>query len=236
MIIPPAGQSPRKRVSTDARNGWPIAGPRGDDQALSQAVQYERTLNDLAIRNALLAKPLRRHARQAETLVIHELGLAHARRRIDLVVINGVVHGFEIKSAVDSLGRLPAQLEIYSQSLQKLTMVIADRHVEPVMARLPIWCGIWRAHGGPRGGVHFEVLRRSARNPAVDRYMLAHLLWRDEAQAILEGLGASKATLRAPRAELYRALAKTVTEAQLAALIRTSMARRQAWRGLSKPS
>ena len=193
-------------------------------------------LNDQAIRKGFLEKRLRDHVRSANTLVIHELGLAHARRRIDLAVINGVIHGFEIKSAVDSLARLGDQLETYSQSLQKLTMVVTDRHVAQVMESVPTWCGVTRAHRGPRGGLGFETLQRAKRNPRVDRIVLAHLLWRDEAQSILAQLGASKAELRAPRAVLYEALVEMLSETQLAAHIKAAMTQRQVWRDRLRPS
>ena len=193
-------------------------------------------LNDQAVRKALLAKPLRAHVRDASTLVIHELGLAHARRRIDLVVINGIVHGFEIKSAVDSLSRLGDQLETYRQTLQKLTLVVADRHVGNVLARVPSWCGVLRAYRGPRGAIWFELLQKAKRNPELDLFVLAHLLWRDEAQSILVAQGASKAELQAPRAMLYEALIDTISERQLTAYIKTAMTQRQEWRDRLQPS
>ncbi len=188
---------------------------------------FDAPLNDRAIQQGLLAKPLRGHVRDANTLVIHELGLAHARRRIDLAVINGIVHGFEIKSAVDGLGRLAGQLETYSQSLQKLTLVVADRHVGPVLERAPSWCGVLRASRGPRGAMRFDVLQRTRRNPKVDPFVMAHLLWRDEVRSILAARGAGKADLCAPRAVLYRALVDTISETQLTAHIRAAMERRR---------
>ncbi len=194
------------------------------------------TLNDRRIRDALIAKRLGHHVDDDNSLVVHELGLAHARRRIDVAVINGVLHGYEIKSAVDSLDRLSDQLEMYGQSLQKLTLVVADRHVEKAVESAPSWVGVLRAFQGVRGAVHFEVLRRTRRNPSVDRYVMAHLLWREEAQAILAGQGASKSDLRAPRAVLYEALTKTVTENQLTACIKAAMMQRRTWRDHSRPS
>lgn len=198
--------------------------------------KLDAPLNDQVIRNGLLEKRLRGHVRSASTLVIHELGLAHARRRIDLAVINGVIQGFEIKSAVDNLARLGDQLETYSQSLQKLTMVVTDRHVAHVMESVPTWCGVTRAHRGRRGGLGFETLQRAKRNPKVDRFVLAHLLWRDEAQSILAQLGASKAELRAPRAVLYKTLVEMLSETQLAAHIKAAMTQRQVWRDRLRPS
>src|SRR4051812_32014446 len=67
---------------------------------------------DSEIRAALHRKALRAFHHCNDTLVIDELGIAHAKARIDVAVINGCLHGFEIKSAADTLTRLPRQLEL----------------------------------------------------------------------------------------------------------------------------
>ncbi len=193
-------------------------------------------LLDGSIREALVSQRLRRHVSHPAALVIHELGLAHAKSRIDLATLNGVIHGYEIKGTQDSLDRLPSQLDTYSQALQKLTMVVASRHVERVIDLSPRWSGIWEVFVGPRGGVRFNVVREGKRNPNVEKFLLAHLLWREEAQSALTHYGATKAELRAPRAELYRLLIDHITEGELVAVIKKSMMQRQAWRDHSRPS
>ncbi|MEI9915129.1 MAG: sce7726 family protein [Methylovirgula sp.] len=140
------------------------------------------------------------------TLVIDELGLAHAKARIDVAVINGCVHGFEIKSAVDTLTRLPQQLELYEECLEKLTIVCADKHIAGVRELAPRWCGITKATKGPRGAIVFTTVREPKRNPNIQAYRLAHLLWRSEAVAILTQTNASPKVLRAPRKTLYKSL------------------------------
>lgn len=65
---------------------------------------------DIEIRSALHRKKLRQLHERADTLVIDELGLAHAKARVDVAVINGCLHGYEIKSAQDTLDRLAGQL------------------------------------------------------------------------------------------------------------------------------
>jgi len=193
-------------------------------------------LLDGSIREALVSKRLRKHVSHPETLVVHELGLAHAKSRIDLATLNGVIHGYEIKGTQDSLDRLPSQLATYRQALQKLTMVVASRHLERVIDLSPHWSGIWEVTVGPRGGVRFNVVREGKRNPNVEKFLLAHLLWRDEAQLALSNRGASKAELRAPRAELYRLLIEHLTERELVAVIKNSMMQRRDWRDRSLPS
>lgn len=193
-------------------------------------------LRDKCIRDALVHKRLRRHLSRPDTLLIHELGLAHARKRIDLATVNGSIHGFEIKSEQDSLERLPNQLEIYCQTMQKLTLVVAARHVEKAQLMAPDWASIWEVRSGPRGGLHFNVRQAGRRNPSVDLFLLAHLLWRDEVHSYLRMRGASAKELRAPRVELYRQLVSQVSERELVAFIKSSMMQRQAWRDHSRPS
>ena len=116
---------------------------------------------DLDIRIALHAKRLRHLKARPDTLVIDELGLAHARSRIDVAVINGCIHGYEIKSAKDTLDRLDAQIDIYRQTLQKLTIVAAPKHVAGVIAQRPGM--VWRDRGraGAKRRYQFPCVRET---------------------------------------------------------------------------
>ena len=193
-------------------------------------------VRDPDIRRVLISTRLKRISERRGGMIVHELGLAHAKSRIDIATITGIVHGFEIKSAQDNLERLPCQLITYVQALQKLTFVTASRHLKDVETLAPDWCGIIEVSAGPRGGTKLQTLRRSTRNPKPDLFVLAHLLWRNEAQEALACRGASKAELRAPRAVLYRQLVALASERELTEIIKISMMRRRAWRDHSLPS
>ena len=185
---------------------------------------------DPDIRGALVGKRLEPHARRSGALVIHELGLAHARRRVDVAVVNGYIHGYEIKSAKDRLDRLPGQIEVYTRSLHKLTLVVATRHVKRVLEMIPTWCGVLKVLVGTRGGIRFESVRQAKKNPSVDPYILAHLLWRNEVIDILSEYDIQPAILRAPRAELYKLLVEKTTEPNLTGMIKAAMTERTSWR------
>ncbi len=159
---------------------------------------------DADIRSALHAKRLRHAKSHPDTLVIDELGLAHARSRIDVAVINGCIHGYEIKSAKDNLDRFATQIDIYRQTLQKLTLVAAPKHVAGIMSHAPEWCGVIAAEQGPRGGVSFHVLRNPVANPDIDPVMMAHLLWRDEVIELLGQAGYAPKDLRRPKKAALR--------------------------------
>lgn len=195
-----------------------------------------RTNSERRIRTALRRCHLRRHIGRHDVLVIDELGLVHAKSRIDLAVFNGHLHGYEIKSAGDTLDRLPRQLAIYTGALQKLTLVIATRHLNITETIAPNWCGLTEVIEGPRGGITFASRRRARANPDLDPYMLAHLLWHTEAQDLLRARGASKAEVNAPRKHLYRLLADEVPVRELASAIKAAMASRTAWRDHLRPS
>lgn len=185
---------------------------------------------EVRIRKALRDRHLRHYKTQGEVLVLDELGLAHARSRVDMAVINGYVHGYEIKSAVDKLDRLPRQLDIYRKSLQRLTLVVAPRYLDAVAIAVPKWCGILEVVQGPRGGIGFRRVQRPRTNPDVDPFMLAHLLWREEAIAALTELGTAKRDLNGTRKDLYRLLLEVVSVSELTALIKRSMLQRRSWR------
>lgn len=185
---------------------------------------------DSDIRLALHAKRLHRLKMHPNTLVIDELGLAHAKSRIDVAVINGCIHGYEIKSDKDTLDRLSKQIVIYRQTLQKLTIVTAPKHIAGVMKHAPEWCGLIVAEQGPRGGVKFESIRNNTYNPELNPVMMAHLLWRNEVIELLARAGYMPKDLRKPRKQLYEMLCETITLSELTTEIRIFMMQRKAWR------
>lgn len=185
---------------------------------------------DTDIRSALHAKRLRHAKSHPDTLVIDELGLAHAKSRIDVAVINGCIHGYEIKSAKDTLDRLATQIDIYRQTLQKLTIVAAPKHVAGIMTHAPEWSGVIVAEQGPRGGISFHVLRNPVANPEIDPVMMAHLLWRDEVIDLLGQAGYAPKELRRPRKQLYEMLCEAMSLREITASIRAFMVQRPTWR------
>ena len=213
---------PRPRVRKETRSGV--------------GMKASKLGGELPIRRALRNRYLRHYRTQGEVLVLDELGLAHARSRVDIAVINGHVHGYEIKSAVDKLDRLPRQLDIYRMSLQRLTLVVAPRHLDTVATTVPKWCGILEVVQGPRGGIGFRCVQQPRTNPDMDPFMLAHLLWREEALAALAELGAARRDLKGTRKDLYRLLLEVISVSELTALIKRSMLQRRSWRDLQLPA
>jgi hypothetical protein len=193
-------------------------------------------MRDRDVRKALHHKVLKEHHGDTNTLVLDELGLRHGTARVDVAVVNGYLHGFEIKSDSDTLDRLPAQVTIYNAVLDRATLVVGEKHVEKARVKIPDWWGIKVVTAGPRGGIEFDSVRLPKLNLSIDPVALAELLWRPEAVEILRGLGAPELLLRKPRAVLYKYLAEVVEIGELRGLIRQRLKARARWRGHRPPS
>src|SRR6266511_1000958 len=151
------------------------------------------------LREALKRRLEVEHAGRPDTLVIEELGLRHGLARIDLAVVNGSLHGFEIKSGSDRLSRLPTQARVFSEVLDRVTLVLAERHVAGALQVVPEWWGLLTATCGD-DEVVFSELRNGGTNPAPDQVALAKLLWRDEALAFLNTIEHGVGYATKPRA------------------------------------
>src|SRR3990172_5388577 len=93
-------------------------------------------LRDVDIRRALHAH-FRAEHKDDDSRLIDELGLCQGAARVDVAVVNGSLHGFEIKSDRDKLVRLVGQQAIYSRALDRVTVVTTARHIEDVPAAIP---------------------------------------------------------------------------------------------------
>lgn len=163
-------------------------------------------LRDIDVRRALHEVMLETHQAEPDTLVLHEMGLVHGNSRVDVAVINGSIHGYEIKSDRDTLRRLPRQVERYCKVLDLATMVVGECHAEKVSELVPEWWGIWIAVGQVGGPVEFEEWRPARENPATDPLAVARLLWRDEALQMLEQLGEAQGVRSKSKRHVYARL------------------------------
>jgi hypothetical protein len=187
-------------------------------------------MNDLLIRQSFHKKMLRRYHSCKNTLVVDELGLKHGKCRADIAVINGYLHGFEIKSDNDSLCRLGNQAEIYSLVFDRATMIVGTRHTATVTALVPEWWGIIVCTQGSRGAVTFKTVRRTKLNKSVDPISVAELLWRDEVADILRDKGMPPRILRQKRSVLYEYLNDLLTAHELCDTVKDRLKKRKNWR------
>lgn len=172
----------------------------------------------------------------ADQLVVDELGLCHGSARIDLALINGAIHGYEIKGERDTLHRLPEQQVIYSLVLDTVTLVTAAKHARNVADVVPEWWGITEAQPNCVGGLQFNSTRPAAPNPAPDAAAIAQLLWRAEALAALTELGCAPGLRSRSKRMLCEALVEAVTQEELGGLVRNCLRSRRAWPAPSPPT
>jgi hypothetical protein len=78
-----------------------------------------------------------------DAVLVSEMTVANWSRRADVVLANGSLWGFEIKSEVDSLSRLPGQISTFLSHFEKLTIVAAERYSVAVQRMLPDGVGLW---------------------------------------------------------------------------------------------
>lgn len=186
-------------------------------------------MRDRDVREALRRKVLGGHIRDPNTLVIEELGIAHGEIRIDVVVVNCRLQGFEIKSDADTLQRLPAQMVAYNAVFDRVTIIVGKKHFPRVCPLIPPWWGMKVALTGRRGAVHFEDARTAGPNPAIDPFSLASLLWKNEAITLLEARG-ERGLRTKNRTQLYSTLVDRLTLLDLRDAVRNALKTRAAWR------
>ena len=212
-----------RSLDYDLGHGMGSKSDAGQREAKSHEKRLGRAgIPDAAIRPALRHRLLRRHAKEADTVLIEELGLCRGKVRVDLTVVNGSLHGFEIKSDRDSLRRLSAQVELYSQVLDRATLVVGDRFAPFATSLVPPWWGVVRVSGNGRG-LRFTALRRSRLNPQRNARVLAELLWSEQALALLEQRGASRGMRGKPRRVLWDRVCECLSLDEIATAVRNRL-------------
>lgn len=187
-------------------------------------------MNDHHLRQAVKRKVLARHAKDPDTRIVEELGLRHGIARVDIAVVNGIIHGYELKSDKDNLKRLPQQIQIYSSVLDKVTLLVGIRHALEAITLVPDWWGIKIARVGSRGAFEFGSYRTADLNPSLDPLSVCKLLWRDEALTLLVELGEAERVRYKTRALVYARLAEVADLASIQERVRRQLKSRTTWR------
>jgi hypothetical protein len=195
--------------------------------------QQEIALKDRHIREPLLALFQKEKKREDGYLVVEELGLCQGNARVDIAVINGHIHGYEIKSEKDDLSRLPGQMDIYCKTLDAVTVVTTQKHLDQLQQVIPAWWGITLASETDTG-VSLQELKASQQNPSPDATSLVQLLWRDEALLALKKLGLEKGMISKPREAIWNRLTSALTLEELRAVVLETLKQRQYWRADSQ--
>jgi hypothetical protein len=188
-------------------------------------------MRDADVRKAVRTMLHAQHAGDDHTRIVEEMGIWSGSVRIDIAVINGELHGFELKSAKDTLDRLPRQAALYNEVFDRVTLVVANRHADKAMVAVPHWWGICLADGSSDEDVRLCHARASETNPDLKPIQLARLLWRAEALEILTAKNLVRG-FRSKSAEiLAERLASHVSKDDLRFEVRSALKRRNNWLG-----
>ncbi|MET3160497.1 sce7726 family protein [Bradyrhizobium diazoefficiens] len=185
-------------------------------------------MRDSDVRKAVRAMLDTRHAGDCDTRIVEEMGVWSGSVRIDIAVINGSLSGFELKSDRDTLDRLPLQRDLYSRVFDSVELIVGRRHVEKAKALIPDWWGIALAADND-GGVDLLPVRPATPNPTIDPFLVAQLLWKDEAIAVLESHGLARGW-KSKRAKLvHQHLSASLSLDDLRAHVRAALKKRTDW-------
>lgn len=193
-------------------------------------IKKQLQTNDKIIRAALTEKLYQKHANDKTVRIIQELGVNHGTSRIDIAVVNGVLHGYEIKSDLDTFDRLPEQMSTYNKIFNKMTIVVGWSHLEAAINTVPDWWGITVAKQSEDGTIMLHSIRDCEYNREQDNIYIAKLLWRDEAIQTLEAIGKAKGVRSKPRSIVYERLVEALGSNELQKKVRETLFFRPDWR------
>lgn len=177
---------------------------------------------DSEIRSVLRSRLSPKLADKSRTVFIEELGLCRGQVRVDLSVVNGFLHGYEIKSDRDSLRRLNAQIEQYGKVFDRATLVVGERHLSEILNVLPRWWGILLVQHSDRG-LHFKKVRKPQNNLNRDPRSLVELLWLDDAIALLEKRNAARGYRGKPRWVVWNRICELCSMNEIARAVRKQL-------------
>ena len=179
------------------------------------------------IRQELIAFIAMEHGPEPATAVLQEVGVCEHKGRIDMVALNGRLHGFEIKSPQDSLDRLPNQAQLFSLVFDTVTLVLSRGHMQKARDIIPRWWGIAEASES-NGEVRIKRRRQARLNRVPNLLSQAQLLWRNEALSALESVGCANGLRSKPRSILWEALSSRLGRDELGRVVRLALKSRNA--------
>jgi hypothetical protein len=147
---------------------------------------------------------------------LQEFSLPGERLRADVVhvVDNGLI-GFELKSAADTLTRLPRQLTAYERVCRVCHAFVAPKHLAQARDMLPEWWGLITSENN---GSDIQVVRTGRRHGNVQREALVQLLWKAEARRLLDD-GTAMLTASTTREELWSLLVARWSTSELETVV-----------------
>jgi hypothetical protein len=102
-------------------------------------------IGELQIKAAVIDELIDHGWVNSDSVIVSEMPVAGWSRRADLVLANGHLFAVEIKSDVDRLDRLVAQVETYMKNFEAVAVVAGKRHADTVLEVVPKNVGVFVA-------------------------------------------------------------------------------------------
>ncbi len=191
-------------------------------------------MRDLEIRVALKDYLTAEHGSDSP-LVLEEVGVLNGLSRADVVLVNGRLNGYEIKSDRDTLNRLESQVASYSECFETMTIVVGSKYAATVKKVVPRWWGIMRISTG-RSGIAVKVVRTAKHNSSLKLESVLRLLWKKELALSLnpDPVAAAKIEKRSHRQLIADVIASRSSNDVLQ-LVRDALKARGDWRAGDTP-
>jgi hypothetical protein len=158
--------------------------------------------------------------RAGPSRLLEEFWIPVSHERADVVEVNGLLSGFEIKSARDRLARLPRQVAAFNAVFDRISLVCDGRHLPEAETVIPSWWGLVLVEGR-EDGVRLHTLREPGVNPDPDAETRLRLLWKAELAAALTAVGGAPANLN--RDQMRKTLAESVSGDEIARVVRSAL-------------
>ncbi len=167
-----------------------------------------------------------------DTVVINELDICNGVSRADIAVVNGKLHGYEIKSQQDNLERLPLQMESYNLVFDTMTVVAFESHIEKIKHIVPSWWGI-KCVTQRNGHIKLKNIRKGKINKNINIHCLAQLLWKEEMIELLQTYGnAQKGYKNKSRYELSTIIEREINYFTVKDYVRETLKSRVEWKAV----
>ena len=190
---------------------------------------YDRDIREILHRDFYQRKDFIK----TSTVVVDEMDICAGRSRIDIAVINGKMHGYEIKSKQDNLERLPRQVEDYNKIFDTMTLVVFENHLDKVYELIPSWWTVKRVKE-KKSKIVITTIRKGKINKNIDVDSLILLLWRDEMiNALMTYTDIRKGYKSKTRQQLGALLTANISHDQIPLIVREKLKVRESWKSVA---
>ena len=184
---------------------------------------FMQKIRDRDIREQIKDTYLKGFYDDPQSEVMDEFGIMWGESIVDIAVINGSLHAYEIKSEVDNLSRFSKQFNLYSKVFDYLNIITHEKNISILEKNYEMdgW-GIYVV-SNIQGVIDIRKIKKPHTNPSVNIFSLCHILWKDEAISILETKGIRKGISNKNRKQLYEIICENIKPKEIKKHVRNKI-------------